>query len=1063
MLLGLSVLIGWISHAAGFRGPVPELLTMHFSTALSLILCGVAVLCVQDDCPLARAYPIAMTCAAATAIIGFLTAAQYVFDWHPGLVPSLLRDRGVDGANIPSTQIGLNTALCLMAFGLALLLVDNRLVGPYPAQVLTMAATVGAFAALIGHAYSIESLYGISTYIPMALHSSIALILMGVGIFCARPEQGWMALLISDRMGSKVARRLLPAAILIPLVNGLLELRGERLGFYGAEFGAALVSTSNIVLLGALIWWTATSLNRVDQQRQVAERKRDLYQHMFVHSKDGIVVMDHQGHYIEQNPQHEQLLGYAFDDMRGRTPALILGESEFGRIAGELARQGMYRGEAMCRTKSGKELPFDLSTFSVRSEDGEIICYVCIKRDITDRKRSEHSLREAHDDLERRVLERTAALMDTNAALKIEIGERKRAEQALHDISVFTQSILDSLNVHIAVVNQEGAIVAVNEAWMDFARARGVWSDHAEMGMQYADICQKLTGQASAFAQSVADSIHKILGGAAAIEPCEYEYLCEAGTEQRWFLMTIVPYRGTHAGAVISHFDITARKQAEEALRESETRFRAIFNQASVGIAEVRPDGRFLWVNSKLSDIVRRPPDVLLNMTFQELTHPDDLPENLSLLQETLTGERHSCSIEKRYLRQDKTEIWCRLSVSLVRTATGAPKHFISVIEDVSEQKRTRDALQTIAAATAGATEVDFFRSLVPHLAAAMQAKYAFVAELIEGEPARVHTLAVWAERDYTENLYYDLKGTPCENMIGCRTCFYPRGVQKQFPADTMLAALKVESYYGMPLFDRAGTVLGLLGVMHDQPLTLLPGMEQMLVIFAARAGMELERKRTLEALRFSDQALRQLIQEREQLAQDLHDGIIQSIYAAGLGLEEARRLVEEKSPASVTQIQTVVGDLNSLIEDVRNHIVRKPREIKNGSQLKLALERLVRVLRTCPTIEIVAAIDRAAADLLLPAQATHVYYIAAEALSNAVRHSQARHCMMALRVVRGAVRLEVSDNGCGFDPSLSYHEGHGLRNLSGRATKLGTRLRVVSSTGGGTRMVIDLPKELKG
>ena len=103
-------------------------------------------------------------------------------------------------------------------------------------------------------------------------------------------------------------------------------------------------------------------------------------------------------------------------------------------------------------------------------------------------------------------------------------------------------------------------------------------------------------------------------------------------------------------------------------------------------------------------------------------------------MQETLTGERDSCSIEKRYLRQDKTEIWCRLSVSLVRTATGAPKHFISVIEDVSEQKRTRDALQTIAAATAGATEVDFFRSLVPHLAAAMQAKYAFVAELIEGE-----------------------------------------------------------------------------------------------------------------------------------------------------------------------------------------------------------------------------------------------------------------------------------------------------------------------------------------
>ena len=85
MLLGLSVLIGWISHAAGFRGPVPELLTMHFSTALSLILCGVAALCVQDDCPLARAYPIAMACAAATAIIGFLNSRAIRIRWASGV------------------------------------------------------------------------------------------------------------------------------------------------------------------------------------------------------------------------------------------------------------------------------------------------------------------------------------------------------------------------------------------------------------------------------------------------------------------------------------------------------------------------------------------------------------------------------------------------------------------------------------------------------------------------------------------------------------------------------------------------------------------------------------------------------------------------------------------------------------------------------------------------------------------------------------------------------------------------------------------------------------------
>jgi signal transduction histidine kinase len=134
---------------------------------------------------------------------------------------------------------------------------------------------------------------------------------------------------------------------------------------------------------------------------------------------------------------------------------------------------------------------------------------------------------------------------------------------------------------------------------------------------------------------------------------------------------------------------------------------------------------------------------------------------------------------------------------------------------------------------------------------------------------------------------------------------------------------------------------------------------------------------------------------------------------------------------------------LNSFIEEVRNHIVRKPREIKNGPQLKLALERLVRVLHTCPTMRIVTVIERAAADRLLPAEVTHVYYIAAEALSNALRHGQAEECLLALRLVKGAVRLEVSDNGCGFDPSLSNHEGHGLRNLAGLAAKLGTELRL--------------------
>jgi PAS domain S-box-containing protein len=926
MCMGACAFMGWIFDAVTLTSMLPSLVSMKPNAALAIMLCGVALRFVQDDVQSVRARHIMALCAAVTVSIGLLTIVAYAFNWESRLDQWWFLDNMHGAATATSMRMGFNTALCLVAFGVALFMLDHRVLSHYPTQVLTIMATGGACAALIGYAYRIESLYGIASYPPMALPTAIALIVIGVGIVCARPDRGWMALLLRDSMGSQVARRLLPAAILVPFVNGFLELRGERLGLYDKAFGSALVATSGIMVFGTLIWWTAASLNRVDGRRRAAERKLELYRQIFVHSNDSIAVIDPRGHYLEQNLQHERLLGYMSDELIGRTPALLLGEAECSRAVDELNRTGSYRHELLCKTKSGKQISIDISVFSVRDEEGEVVCYVGMKRDITDRKQLEQIQRERHNELERRVVERTSALMEANSALNMEIAERRRAE---------------------------------------------------------------------------------------------------------------------------------------EAFRESEGRVRVIFNHASVGIAEVRPDGRFLRVNATLCDILGRQEDVLLKMTFQELTHPDDLPENLECLQHTLAGRRDSCSIEKRYLRSDGTDVWCRLSVSLVRTSAGGPDHFISVVEDISERKRTTDALRTIVAATASVTDQDFFRSFVSHLSPAMGVRYAFVGELLEGKIELVRTLAVWTGNEYGENMSYEIHGTPCERVLREGVpCFCPQGVQQQFPTDAFLATIGAESYHGLPLLDRGGRVLGLLAVLHDQPFSLLPGMEEMLIVCAARAGVELERKRTLGELRFSDQALRQLIDEREQLAQDLHDGIIQSIYAAGLGCEEARRLVEEHSPTAVAQIQMVVGDLNSLIEDVRNHIVRKPREIKNGHQLKLALERLVRVLHTCPTIRIVTVIEQAAADRLLPAEATHVYYIAAEALSNAVRHAQAQKCLLALRLVKGAVRLEVSDNGCGFDPSISTHDGHGLRNLSGRAAKLGTELRLESSAWGGTRLIVDLPKE---
>ncbi len=140
--------------------------------------------------------------------------------------------------------------------------------------------------------------------------------------------------------------------------------------------------------------------------------------------------------------------------------------------------------------------------------------------------------------------------------------------------------------------------------------------------------------------------------------------------------------------------DVTEEMRTRAVLEESEERLRATFEQAAVGIAHIGLDDRWLRVNRKLCDIVGYRPDELLALTFQDITHPGDLEADLAQVQRLLAGEIETYSMEKRYFRKDRSLVWINLTVSLVRTPQGQPKHFISVVEDISEKKQVQDALR---------------------------------------------------------------------------------------------------------------------------------------------------------------------------------------------------------------------------------------------------------------------------------------------------------------------------------------------------------------------------------
>lgn len=139
--------------------------------------------------------------------------------------------------------------------------------------------------------------------------------------------------------------------------------------------------------------------------------------------------------------------------------------------------------------------------------------------------------------------------------------------------------------------------------------------------------------------------------------------------------------------------DITERRKIEGALLESNKRFRTAFSAAPIGMALVSPEGKFLQVNDALCRIVGYDKKQLISMTFQEITHPDDLDADLEYVHKVLAGEIQTYQMEKRYFHSQGHIVWIQLSVSLVNNDKGEPLYFIAQIEDITEWKRIREEL----------------------------------------------------------------------------------------------------------------------------------------------------------------------------------------------------------------------------------------------------------------------------------------------------------------------------------------------------------------------------------
>jgi signal transduction histidine kinase/CheY-like chemotaxis protein len=201
-------------------------------------------------------------------------------------------------------------------------------------------------------------------------------------------------------------------------------------------------------------------------------------------------------------------------------------------------------------------------------------------------------------------------------------------------------------------------------------------------------------------------------------------------------------------------------------------------------------------------------------------------------------------------------------NVDRILDSEGRPTGLVACGQDVTQRKELEESVLSIATGVSASRGQEFFRHLVSRLAAILEADFVNIGKLeVEDGKKRIRTIARVADGKPARNAVYGLEGSPCEDVVGKKTCSYAEGAKDLFPRDRALADWGIEGYVGAPLFDSRDGAIGLINVLYRRPIPNLSLAESILRIFAARASGELERKLAEEELRASEQLNRRIIE----------------------------------------------------------------------------------------------------------------------------------------------------------------------------------------------------------
>lgn len=490
-------------------------------------------------------------------------------------------------------------------------------------------------------------------------------------------------------------------------------------------------------------------------------------------------------------------------------------------------------------------------------------------------------------------------------------------------------------------------------------------------------------------------------------------------------------YEGKEYNCAIMR-DIGERKRADAALRASEERYRSLYDDTPTMYFTLSTDGTVLSVNRFGADQLGYQVRELVGNSVLGIFHKDDKEVAAACLSECLLTPEQTRNWEFRKVRKDGSIIWVRETARVGQSSTGATVVLVTC-EDVTERKQVEMSL---------CQSEERYRSLVDNAPIGI-----FLNE--EGRFAYVN-----------QEMQRILNATSAEQLIG--TSVFDRIAPEFHQAVMNRVRTLMDNQQPVPSLDEQYVRLD--GSRVDVAVTAIPAsvggtpMMQVLVLDIA------ERKRMEDALRQREGDLRAAIEERERISRDLHDGILQSLFAVGLTLETTKSMMSSWTrKKSGLPLNQAIAQLNRVMHEIRNFIAGLGSDLLQGKDLQTALQHMLDSLTQNQALHVRLAVEDRAVQAVSVEQSLHLLLVIQEAVSNCIRHGRAQEATVSLKMLKQGIRLSVRDNGRGFNPEATTGTGHGLANMAVRARKIGGRFTVLSKVNEGTRIVLDLPKEPSG